>query len=115
MSNTQEGTAVAVEVKEIKVSEVKALLEQGLDRKEIAAFYGKAVAEMARVVWSDSALKNLKKKSAPSIVLINDEVAEASVVAETSVETAGDVADNATEEVEQANIPASPASDSQWQ
>lgn len=111
MSNTQEGTAVAVEKKEIKVSEVKALLEQGLDRKEIAAHYGKSVAEMARVVWSDSALKNLKKKSAPSIVLINDEVAE---TAEAAAEIAEDVADNATEEVEQAQAPAS-SNGAQWQ
>lgn len=114
MSNTQESAAVVVEVKEIKVSEVKALLDQGLDRKEIAAHYGKSVAEMARVVWSNPALKNLKKKSAPSIVLINDEVAETGEVAEAAVVTEEAIADNATEEVEQAQAPASSTNDSQW-
>ncbi len=111
MSNTQEGTQ-EVQVKEIKISEVKALLADGLDRKQIAAHYGKSVAEMARTVWSNPKLKNLKKKSAPSIALIDDEADDAEEVAETAVEVAEASVDNATEEVEQAQAPA--VSDSEW-
>ena len=112
MSNTQEGTATAVEVKEIKVSEVKALLDQGLDRKEIAAHFGKSVAEMARTVWSSPKLKNLKKKAAPTVVLVDDEDAVEETVVETITETAveevEETASNGTEE-------ASASNSAQWQ
>ena len=62
MSDVQNGAEVAQEVKEVltvTVSGVKELLKQGLDRKQIAAHYGKSVAEMAREVWSNPKLKNL--------------------------------------------------------
>ena len=110
MSNLQENAAV--EVKEIKVSEVKALLDQGLDRKEIAAHFGKSVAEMARTVWSSPKLKNLKKKAAPTAVLVDDEDAvEETVVGtitETAVEEVEETASNGTEE-------ASASNSAQWQ
>jgi len=113
MSNTQEGTAVSQEVKEIKVSEVKALLEQGLDRKEIAAHYGKSVAEMARTVWSNPKLKNLKKKSAPTIVLVDDEDAVVETVVETNTEAATEeVAEAASNGAEEASASTGTA---QWQ
>jgi len=96
MSDVQEG-AKAQEVKEVltvTVSGVKALLKEGLDRKQIAAHYGKSVAEMAREVWSNPKLKNLKKKAEPTIVLVDDEEGEA-VVEEVAAEVQEEVQEEA--------------------
>lgn len=120
MSNSKEvaknATALVKENITITVSGVKALLEQGMDRKEIAEHFGKSVAEMKREVWSNPALKNLKKKSASTITLIDDtvetaETAEAPVaesVAESVVEQA---VENVEAPVVQEEVAQSPSVD----
>lgn len=65
----------------ITISEVKALLEQGKSRKEIAEYYGRNQAEMKRMVWSNPKLKNLKaKKQYNDIELVDDDVEMTPVV-----------------------------------
>jgi hypothetical protein len=70
MSNTVEQQAPL----RITISEVKGLLDQGKSRKEIADHYGKSMAEMQRMVWSNPKLKNLKaKKQYTGVELVDDE------------------------------------------
>jgi len=112
MSDVQNGAEIAQdtkevkEVKQVKVSEVKELLNQGLDRKQIAAHFGKSVAEMAREVWSNPKLKNLKKKGAPTIVLVDDEEDES-----VTEEVAADVQEEVQEE---AAAPAPAPAENVW-
>lgn len=117
MSNSTEvaKNATPTLVKEnitITVSGVKALLEQGMDRKEIAEYFGKSVAEMKREVWSNPALKNLKKKSASTITLIDDTIETGALaeapVAETVVEPA---VENVEAPVAQEEVAQAPAVD----
>ena len=73
MSEVQNNESNAPKEKvQITVSAVKELLNQGLDRKEIAVHFGMSVAAMARDVWGHPALKNLKAKRESNIILVDD-------------------------------------------
>ena len=115
MSNSTEGAkkasvAVVKENSIITASAVKELLEQGKDRAEIAAHFGKSVAEMKRTVWSDPSMKNLKKKAASTITFINDTVEAGALaeapVAESVVEAVEEVAQEEVAQEEVAQVPA---------
>lgn len=62
-----------IEKRQIRISEVLSLLDEGKSRKEIAQFYSKTMAEMNALVWSHPKLKGRKaKKQKDSIMLIDD-------------------------------------------
>ena len=61
-----------MEKKQIVISEVKKLLEDGMNRKEITAMYGLNKRE-ADMLWNHPSLKGLKKaKYSVGITLVDD-------------------------------------------
>lgn len=61
-----------MEKKQIVISEVKKLLEDGMNRKEITAMYGLNKRE-ADMLWSHPSLKGVKKaKYSVGITLVDD-------------------------------------------
>ena len=56
----------------VTIPDVKALLDQGKTRKEIAEYYGVPMSVMKIKVWSHPDLKNLKAKKQYDIELIDD-------------------------------------------
>lgn len=94
---------------DFNVDEIKGLLAEGKSRKEIAEYHNQSVAFMARTVWQDPELKNLKAKSQDVFTLTRstpvatateqttpvatEEVVEEVVATE---ETAEGIADNST-------------------
>jgi hypothetical protein len=91
MSELQEGTqqvqseAIAPRP-QVRISDCKRMLKEGMDRKAIAAHYGIPASAMAEKVWSHPELKGLKTKKIYEIDLIDDtlveEVAEVAELAE---------------------------------
>lgn len=77
MSNTENANVVTI-------SGVRALLDLGKTRKEIAAHYGQTEAAMKRAVWNHPKLKNLKAKKQDNIVLEDDVEDIEAVAVETS-------------------------------
>ncbi|ALN97170.1 hypothetical protein [Flavobacterium phage FpV4] len=63
--------------KDITVSAVLALLDEGKSREEIAAHFGETVAAMKATVWQHPKLKNRKAKKQFAINLIDDTDGEA--------------------------------------
>lgn len=57
--------------KEIKISEVKELIEKGMSRKDIAQHFGTTQAEMKRKVWSHPVFKHKKTVTVP-VELVDD-------------------------------------------
>ena len=63
------------EKKPVTVSEIKALLDAGKTREEINKIYGWNPREAKEVIWSNPALKGLKKaKYSIGVSLIDDTV-----------------------------------------
>ena len=61
-----------MEKKQIVISEVKKLLEDGMNRKEITAMYGLNKREVD-MLWSHPSLKGVKKaKYSVGITLVDD-------------------------------------------
>ena len=58
-------------MREIKISEVLDLLEQGKTREEIQSIYGLSVKEL-KMLFSHPKLKGKKTKKAPSFILVDD-------------------------------------------
>jgi len=74
MSTTDTTATAEVAPLVIKISEVKALLDQGKSRKEIAEHFGKTQTEMKLLVWSSPKLKNLKAKKQYTGIQLEDDV-----------------------------------------
>lgn len=64
-------TEVAQENKVIGVVQVKALLEDGKTRDDIAEYYGITKGE-CKILFQDERLKGLKTKKKPSFTLVDD-------------------------------------------
>lgn len=58
-------------MREIKISEVLDLLEQGKTREEIQSVYALSAKEL-KMLFSHSKLKGKKTKKAPSFILVDD-------------------------------------------
>jgi hypothetical protein len=81
MSQLQEGTqevqngSIAPRPRpQVRISDCKRMLKEGMDRKAIAAYYGIPVSTMAEKVWSHPELKGLKTKKVYELDLIDDTV-----------------------------------------
>jgi len=68
--------------KDITVSAVLALLDEGKSREEIATHFGETVAAMKAAVWQHPKLKNRKAKKQFGINLIDDTDDESNVTQE---------------------------------
>jgi hypothetical protein len=68
--------------KDITVSAVLALLDEGKSREEIAAHFGETVSAMKATVWQHPKLKNRKAKKQFAINLIDDTDGEADTTQE---------------------------------
>jgi hypothetical protein len=84
--NVQETVAEVVRP-QVRISDCKRMLKEGMDRKQIAAHYGVPVSVMAEKVWSLPELKGLKTKKIYDLEVINDieEAGEAVQVVENMV------------------------------
>jgi hypothetical protein len=72
--------------KDITVSAVLALLDEGKSREEIAAHFGETVSAMKATVWQHPKLKNRKAKKQFAINLIDDTDGEANTTQEVAFE-----------------------------
>ena len=70
-------------IKDIRMSDIIKLMEEGKTRKEINALYGETDAAMKAKVWSHPKLKNKKSAKIVNITLIDDTEEEANIVTET--------------------------------
>lgn len=61
------------EKKPIGIKQVKAMLQEGKSRKEIAEHYGRSQAEMNATVWQHPELKGLKAKKIHHVDIVEDE------------------------------------------
>lgn len=90
--------------KQVKVSDVLAMLRAGQTREEIAAHYDLTMAEAKRDIFSHEKIKN-KKTHKPSRVTLIDDVAEVEMVDDTA--TVADTTSTdavTTEEVGDSNL-----------